>query len=148
MNSKLTAINNSLTEALAAINSLSNDLVSSIDTKKNTIIELLIGIKADYSTMKDLSKICGTAGSALLDISESCTNVADVVATNILDIDGIPSGSVGTFVDYCADCGEELHIADQPCIIDGEILCSSCYDSRVAPDEDVVDETEEVVANV
>ena len=147
MNSKLTAINNSLTDALNAINALSNDLVSSINQKKNTVIEILASIKEDYTTMKDLGKICGTAGSALLDISESCSGVCDVVANNILDIDGIPCGSVATFVDYCANCGEELHIADLPTTIDGEILCASCAEERI-PDEDVIDETEEVVANV
>jgi hypothetical protein len=127
MNAKLNALNTSLSEVLASLNATAKELVSSVNDKKTEILALLDGISADCANIKEVGKICATAGAILLDAADACDDLCDLVNTNMPDWADIPTGPIETFLGYCTVCGKEVHAKDDHEIIDQELYCGECH---------------------
>lgn len=148
-------VKSNLTTLVDSINALYTNTLTSLADKKTTLLALLDDIRADHATLSTLGTICGDAGAALLDASEKCDNLCDVVDDVIFGYDSIPEGPLDTFVDYCADCGKELHVTDAYVDAgDGCIVCMDCAEAAAKEEADIEAEldaeeaSEEVTANV
>lgn len=148
-------VKSNLTALVDSINALYTNTLVSLADKKTTLLALLDDIRADHATLSTLGTICGDAGAALLDASEKCDNLCDVVDDVIFGYDSIPEGPLDTFVDYCADCGKELHVTDAYADAgDGFIVCMDCAEAAakeeaaIEAELDAEEATEEVTANV
>lgn len=145
MNAKLNALNTSLSEVISSLNATAKELVTGINDKKATILALLDGITADCANIKEVGKICATAGAILLDAAEACDDLHDLVDTNMPDWSDIPTGPIETFLGYCTVCGKEVHANDDHDVIDQELYCGECYAAVQAAIEQ---QEQEVAVNV
>ena len=147
MMNKLNAINENLIATLTSIDSLSSELIKDANAKKDSLLQILADLGESYGLMKQLGKICATAGSTLFNLGEYCDDAAGKVHDTILEFDNIPTGSYGTFVGFCGECGEELHAGDEyEVVAPGEVICAKCAET---PDAEVeANVSEEVPANV
>lgn len=119
-----------LESAINSINDLHASLISRLDNSKNTLLSLLDDIAMTKNDLATLGKLCGNAGTALLNIGSDCSVVCGHVNDVLLSCDDIPLGSIGTFVSYCADCGAELHVGDTYMDDgDGDLHCMDCVDA-------------------
>ncbi len=148
-------VKSNLTALVDSINALYTNTLVSIADKKTALLTLLDDIRADYATLATLGTICGDAGAALLDANEKCDNLCDVIDDVIFGYDSIPEGPLDTFVDYCADCGKELHVTDAYADAgDGFIVCMDCAEAAakeeaaIEAELDAEEAAEEVPANV
>ena len=144
-------VKSNLTALVDSINALYTNTLVSLADKKTTLLALLDDIRADHATLSTLGAVCGDAGAALLDASAKCSNLCDVVDDVIFGYDSIPEGPLDTFVDYCADCGKELHVTDAYVDAgDGCIVCMDCAEAAAKEEAelDTEETSEEVTANV
>lgn len=146
MMNRLNAVSETLNSALSEIKSIANDLVSIANAKKASILALLAELGETRNMISGLGKLCGDAGSELLDIDEACDTIVCNIDDTFDNFDGIPEGSYETFVGFCDDCGVELHQDDDFELIDAlNIRCAECVAKNA--DEDEAD-TEEDTDNV
>ena len=148
-------VKSNLTTLVDSINALYTNTLVSIADKKTALLALLDDIRADYATLATLGTICGDAGAALLDANEKCGDLCDILDDVIFGYDSIPEGPLDTFVDYCADCGKELHVTDAYADAgDGFIVCMDCAEAAakeeaaIEAELDAEEASEEVTANV
>lgn len=147
MTNRINAINSNLTAALDGINSLSADLVKAANQHKATLLEILAELGNSYAALSELRKLCNNAGCALLDIGEYCGDTADNIHDTICECENIPTGSYGTFVGFCDECGEELHTGDEYETLDnGNVICVKCATTPAEADAEPA--SEEVETNV
>jgi hypothetical protein len=144
-------VQSNLNTLVDSINALYTNTLSSIADKKTSLLALLDDLRGDYCTLKSLATICGNAGSALLDANEKCDHLGDVVDDVLFGYADIPVGPIDTFVDFCADCGKELHTTDTYTDAgDGYIVCMDCTEAA-AKEEAAIEaelDAEEVSENV
>lgn len=148
-------VKSNLTALVDSINALYSETLVSVADKKTALLALLDDIRADHLTLASLGTICGDAGAALLDVNEKCDDLCDIVDDVIFGYDSIPEGPLDTFVDFCADCGKELHVGDAYTDAgDGFIVCMDCADAAAKEEADIEAELdaeeaiEEVTENV
>lgn len=143
---KLTTVSNAFETALNSLHDFKADLIDSLDQKKNQLLGLLDSIAADTNDLSDLGKVCGVVGRTLLAIESDCATIVSNIDDTVLSINDIPAGSLGTFVDYCATCGKELHISDVYMNDgDGEIQCMDCVEKFAAAEANDVAEDDDNV---
>ena len=139
MMNRLNAIHENMTALLDSITSLSKDLIQTADAQKATLISIISDLRTTHSTLSTLGQICGAAGATLLDANEDATSLADKINDTLVSIDAIPVGPYMTFVDFCEECGAELHDTDDYERLDAvSVLCADC--SAVIPTDIVADE--------
>ena len=157
MMNRLNAINVNLTTLLSSINSLHTDLITAANAQKANLLEILGQLNETHQLTRGLSKMCNTASAALFDIGEATGDVAEHINDTLMQFDCIPVGSYETFVDFCANCGEELHKGDNYEVVDGtEVLCAKCaeieaeaeIEDEAEIEVEIEDEPVEVAANV
>ena len=127
MNAKLNALNTSLSEVLASLNSTAKEIVAAVNDKKSAILALLDGITTDRNNLKEVGKICATAGAMLIDAADACGDLCDLIDTNMPEWADIPAGPIETFLGFCTVCGEEIHAKDDHTVIDNELYCGACH---------------------
>ena len=156
MNARLITIKENLNAAIAGIRSLHLDLLTQANTQKADLIRIINDLSETHASVKGLGNICTEAGAALLDIAEVNHDIADKIDDTLYQFDNIPVCGYENFVDFCAQCGREIHKDETFDKIDnGEFICSDCICEEVdeeaeveEDEEDIVEDTEEVIVNV
>lgn len=147
MNDRLNAVKTSLSETVNSIKALHDDLVASANAQKASLIEILDSLAVTRSTLYSLHNFCAGAANALIDMSEVAADVSDKIDETIFNFDSIPVGNYETFIDFCAQCGNEIHKDDTyEKVSAGEILCADC--AYPEEDEEEVETEDEIESEV
>ena len=145
-NAILTEVKDALTGAINAVANAQKALFAQANTEKASLIALLQEMTATRKTVIDLATIAGEAGSSLLDIEELGMDVGDKIFDVLAMDEDVPAGPYETFVEWCDDCGKELHISDVY-TTDGKgfYQCEACAQlaAEAEANEDAEDETDE-----
>lgn len=147
-NAILTEVKDALSSAINAVANAQKALFAQANTEKASLIALLQEMAATRKTVIDLATIAGEAGSSLLDIEELGMDVGEKIFEVLAMDEDVPAGPYETFVEWCDDCGKELHISDAYAT-DGKgfYQCEECAklatEAEAEPDESDEDETNE-----
>ena len=145
-NAILTEVKDALASAINAVANAQKALFAQANTEKASLIALLQEMAATRKTVIDLAIIAGEAGSSLLDIEEKGMDVGEKIFDVLAMDEDVPAGPYETFVEWCDDCGKELHIRDAY-TTDGKgfYQCEACAQlaAEAEADEDAEDETDE-----
>jgi hypothetical protein len=145
-NAILTEVKDALASAVNVVANAQKALFAQANTEKASLIALLQEMAATRKTVIDLATIAGEAGSSLLDIEELGMDVGDKIFEVLAMDEDVPAGPYETFVEWCDDCGKELHISDAY-TTDGKgfYQCEACAQlaAEAETDEDTEDETTE-----
>jgi hypothetical protein len=145
-NAIFTEVKDALTGAINAVANAQKALFAQANTEKASLITLLKEMAATRKTVIDLAVIAGEAGSSLLDIEELGMDVGDKIFEVLAMDEDVPAGPYETFVEWCDDCGKELHTSDAY-TTDGKgfYQCEECAKlaAEAETDEDAEDETTE-----
>ena len=145
-NAILTEVKDALTSAINAVANAQKALFAQANTEKASLIALLQEMAATRKTVIDLATIAGEAGSSLLDIEELGMDVGEKIFEVLAMDEDVPAGPYETFVEWCDDCGKELHTSDTY-TTDGKgfYQCEECAKlaAEAEADEDVEAETDE-----
>jgi formylmethanofuran dehydrogenase subunit E len=145
-NAILTEVKDALTSAVNVVANAQKALFAQANTEKASLITLLKEMAATRKTVIDLAVIAGEAGSSLLDIEELGMDVGEKIFEVLAVDEDVPAGPYETFVEWCDDCGKELHISDAY-TTDGKgfYQCEECAKlaAEAETDEDTEDENTE-----
>ena len=145
-NAILTEVKDALTSAINAVANAQKALFAQANTEKASLIALLQEMAATRKTVIDLAAIAGEAGSSLLDIEEMGMDVSEKIFEVLAMDEDVPAGPYETFVEWCDDCGKEIHNSDVY-TTDGKgfYQCEECAQlaTEAEADEDAEDETDE-----
>jgi formylmethanofuran dehydrogenase subunit E len=126
-NAIFTEVKDALTNAINAVANAQKTLFAQANTEKASLLALLQEMAATRKTIIDLATIAGEAGSSLLDIEEMGMDVGEKVFDVLAMEDNVPVGSYETFVEWCDDCGKEIHDSDAYTVdYNGFYQCEEC----------------------
>lgn len=140
MMNRLNAINDNLTTLVSDIKALHTDLITHANAQKQSLLAIIADLADTHANLRALGCMTGTAGAALLDLSEVSGDIAEKIDDTLYQFDEIPVGSYETFVGFCEQCGKELHSTDVYEDVDAfDVLCAECaYPDTKANDAIVV----------
>lgn len=147
-NAILTEVKDALTGAINAVANAQKALFAQANTEKTSLLTLLKEMAATRQTVIDLAAIAGQAGCSLLDIEELGMDVGDKIFEVLAMDDDVPVGPYETFVEWCDECGKEIHDSDNYTIdSNGSYQCEECSklaaEAEAEAEEDAEDEADE-----
>ena len=151
-NAIFTEVKDALTNAINAVANAQKTLFAQANTEKASLLALLQEMTATRKTIIDLATIAGEAGSSLLDIEEMGMDVGEKVFDVLAMEDNVPVGPYETFVEWCDDCGKEIHDSDAYTADHNNFyLCEECSKLAAeaeAEETDEVDEPEQIAIDI
>jgi formylmethanofuran dehydrogenase subunit E len=145
-NAIFTEVKDALTNAINAVANAQKTLFAQANTEKASLLALLQEMAATRKTIIDLATIAGEAGSSLLDIEEMGMDVGEKIFDVLAMDEDVPVGPYETFVEWCDDCGKEIHEGDVYTTGNNSLfLCEECAQlaAEAEADEDTEDENTE-----
>lgn len=141
-NAIFTEVKDALTNAINAVANAQKALFAQANTEKASLLALLQEMAATRKTVIDLATIAGEAGSSLLDIEEMGMDIGEKIFDVLAMDEDVPVGPYETFVDWCADCGKEIHDSDAYTTDNKSFcLCEEC--ARIAAEAEADEEFED-----
>ena len=146
----LTEVKDALTSAVNAVANAQKTLFAQANTEKASLITLLQEMAATRKTVIDLAAIAGEAGNSLLGIEEIGAGVGERIFEVLAMDEDVPVGPYETFVEWCDDCGKEIHDGDAYTTDNkGFYLCEECAKlAAEAETEDATDEDEQLAIDI
>ena len=127
-----TNIRTALDNLLTILNDTMGNLTSTANEQRKELLALYGRMQATNAEITEFGSIVGEAGSAMLDIEETCGDVSTKIK-NVIEggLDETPAVNYEDFVGFCQVCGNEV-LADEGYDRDedGGFVCADCLNTE------------------
>ena len=123
-----TNIHNALATLLDVVTDTATELVMTANAQRKELISLYARMRETNKDLAEFASIIGEAGSELLDIENTCEDVA-MKATAAIEsgADFIPECDYEYLVDFCDQCGRAIREGEDYEVQEGDwFVCADC----------------------
>jgi predicted RNA-binding Zn-ribbon protein involved in translation (DUF1610 family) len=123
-----TDIRESIATFTNAITSTYAALLHDANEQREEFIDLCGRMEETRTDILEYGKMLGDLAVVLDETNDKCRDIATKITTVIYEgVDAAPSVPYEEFVDFCSNCGSEIHVGDEYTVInDNWYTCPTC----------------------
>ena len=122
-----TSIRESIATFTHAITSTYAALLHDANEQREEFIDICVRMEETRADILEYGKMLGDLADVLDETNDTCRDLATKITTVIYEgVDAAPTVPYEEFVDFCDNCGGEIHVGDEYTVSGNWYTCPTC----------------------